>query len=103
MKHANVNTPVVIPNGVNIEEFDAVNVPKDEGFPVLFVGRFEWTKGIDVLIDAVARIRDTNTGFLESKGMKFRMVGYGYSETEYRARIHDLGLDAHFDFLGRKT
>lgn len=103
MRHPNVNAPVVIPNGVNVEEFDAVDVPKDEGFPVLFVGRFEWTKGIDVLIDAVALIRDASPGFLERKGTKFRMVGYGYSEAEYRARIHDLGLDAHFDFLGRKT
>ena len=75
---------------MNVEEFDALCVPKDAGFPVLFVGRFEWTKGIDVLIDAVARIRDSNPGFLESKKVVFRMVGYGYSETEYRNRIAEL-------------
>lgn len=75
---------------MNVEEFDAVDVPKDAGFPVLFVGRFEWTKGIDVLIDAVTRIRDANPGFLERNGIKFRMVGYGYSETEYRSRIAEL-------------
>lgn len=60
LKYPNRNKNIiVIPNGINPEEFDAIKLlPRDDIFKILFVGRFEWTKGIDVLIEAVRLLRD---------------------------------------------
>ncbi len=101
MRYPNANAPVVIPNGVNVEEFDRVENRSDDRFGILFVGRFEWTKGLDVLIDAVKILRDEDEDFLRRSKVEFRLVGYGYSEAEYRKKVSLEGLDEYFHFLGR--
>lgn len=101
LRYPNANLPVVIPNGVNVEEFDRVENCPDDRFGILFVGRFEWTKGLDVLIDAVKILRDNDEALLRRLKIEFRLVGYGYSEAEYRQKIAYGGLDEYFRFLGR--
>ena len=99
LKYSNVNRPVVIPNGVRVGDFDRVQAERDRGFSVLFVGRFEWTKGIDILIESVRLLRDSDVGTLRKRGVVFRLAGYGYSEAEYRKMIVTHGLSEFFEFL----
>jgi glycosyltransferase involved in cell wall biosynthesis len=58
LRYKNINRDyVVIPNGVNVGEFDAVNVRKNEDFTILFVGKTAPIKGLTYLNRAVKRVR----------------------------------------------
>ncbi len=57
-----------------------------------FVGRFVPPKGIEYLVDAV--------NLLRGKKIKVLMVGSGPLEKEIKERIHSLGLEDKFVFLG---
>jgi glycosyltransferase involved in cell wall biosynthesis len=81
---------VVIPNGVDIKLF---NKRKDgsvlDGDPkILYVGSLSWTKGIDILIRAVARVRS------DLPGMRLHLVGptTSFSE-EIRLLIRKEGVE----------
>lgn len=97
LRYPNVNkNVVVIPNWVNREEFEKVKTEKRRDvFKILFVGRLEWTKGIDILIEAIRKI-DKN--ILDKKKVEFHIVWYGYQENEYKELIrkYDLWKYIHF-------
>jgi len=58
LKLPNVNKNItVIPNGVDVAKFDAVSVPKDDKFKILFVGRLTAQKGLTYLIEAINIIK----------------------------------------------
>lgn len=58
LKHPNVNKDItVIPNGVNVAEFDAVTVDKNEAPTLIWVGRNDPMKGIKVLKQAILKVR----------------------------------------------
>jgi D-inositol-3-phosphate glycosyltransferase len=85
----------VIPCGVNLERFQpqdrataraALDLPQDNGV-VLFVGRLEPLKGLEILIDAVAELEDTTP----------ELVIVGGDE---RARTYIDALRAHAEMLG---
>jgi len=40
-------------------------------FKILFVGRLEWTKGIDILIEAINKI---DKSILDKKGVEFHII-----------------------------
>jgi len=58
LKHKNVNQDItVIPNGVNIAEFNAVKVKKNDIPTIIWVGRKDKVKGIDILKKAILKVR----------------------------------------------
>ena len=95
---------LVMPNGVDLprgrlapEEIRAVTGGFDppDGVPCfLFVGRLMWYKGIRIILDALASLRD--------QGQPFRMVflGGGVDEPDIRKYTEELGLTDRCLFPG---
>jgi glycosyltransferase involved in cell wall biosynthesis len=88
--------PLFIPNGVAIEEFPEWQPPA-HGARLLFVGRLEAVKNVDVLLTAVAEAR--------ARGCEAALdiVGSGQLYAELRQRATDLGLKEHVQFVGQRT
>jgi glycogen synthase len=92
----------VIPNAVDVEAFHANAEPDAElrrslgldGKTVLgFAGSFYGYEGIDMLLDAVARMADPSIGVL--------LLGGGPQEEALRQRVADLGIADRIVFTGR--
>jgi glycosyltransferase involved in cell wall biosynthesis len=91
---------IVIPFGVQLERFRLLTPEQRElaehlkqtvaGPRVLFVGRFVYYKGVDVLVDAMARCTGT-----------LILVGDGPLEAALRARASALGIESRLMFAGR--
>jgi phosphatidylinositol alpha-mannosyltransferase len=83
---------LLTPNGVDVERFAGAE-PADLGLgqKVLFVGRLEKRKGLEVLIQSMTRLRDLDARLI--------VVGSGHEERAARSLASSLGVDA--DFLGR--
>ena len=78
-----VRRGIVIPNGVDPRVFSPAP-RRDDGPPiVLFVGRFDDQKGIDVLLEAWRRMDGE---------AELRLAGAGWKEAEYRDLASRLGL-----------
>lgn len=57
-KYPNINSNIhIIPNGVDVAEFDAIEVAKNPNPTIIWVGKNDPSKGIDVLRQAIAKIR----------------------------------------------
>ena len=58
LRYKNINRDcAVIPNGVNVGEFDAVSVRKNKDFTILFVGKTAPVKGLTYMNRALQRVR----------------------------------------------
>lgn len=58
LKYPNINNTIhIIPNGVDVHEFDAVTVDKYPDPTIIWVGKNDPSKGITVLRQAIAKIR----------------------------------------------
>jgi glycogen synthase len=75
--------------------FRIPSIKKDRD--IFFVGRIVSDKGIDVLVDAVAKLRD--------RGLRpsLTVAGSGPEEPVIRRRVNDLRLDELVTFSGRVT
>jgi glycosyltransferase involved in cell wall biosynthesis len=90
----------VIPLGIDLEHYRAPDAVREAlvervraiapGPHILFVGRFVYYKGIDVLIDAMTRCPGT-----------LLLVGDGPLEGELRMQVATLGLQDRVRFIGR--
>ncbi|NJE49567.1 glycosyltransferase family 4 protein [Thermococcus sp. 9N3] len=101
LKYYNVNNPVYIPNGVDIEKFDRTNVQKGKMFKILFVGRIHPQKGLRCLVKAVNKIKnefDYNLGVIAIVGGDTKWTN---EEKIVRTLIKKLGLEKYFIFRGR--
>jgi glycosyltransferase involved in cell wall biosynthesis len=87
--------PLFIPNGVAAEEFPAWHPPAD-GARLLFVGRLEAVKNVDVLLAAVAEAR------ARGSAASLDIVGSGRLDAVLRKRAADLGIEEHVQFLGQR-
>ena len=89
----------VIPFGISINDYDNA-----ERFPILteklndknnvkilFVGRLVYYKGIDVLIEAMAK----------TNGAELFVIGGGELDETLKARVKELGIEEKIHFLGR--
>ncbi|MBQ6313969.1 MAG: glycosyltransferase [Mogibacterium sp.] len=95
---------IVMPNGVDLprekvsdELVDEVTAGYDlpHDVPVfLFIGRLMWYKGLRIILDALARLRDQDTDF------RMVFVGGGGDESEVRAYTSELGLGSKVFFTG---
>ncbi len=61
---------------------------------IVSVGRLRAKKGLDVLIDACARLRD------QSREFACEIVGYGPEHDRLQAQIEDLGLEGQVRLVG---
>lgn len=64
---------------------------------IVTIARLTHQKGIDVLIDCVARLKDTHPGW------RFVVAGDGFQEAELKALAEARGVLSHLTFLGRTS
>lgn len=80
---------VLTPNGVDTERFaEAKSMPRGTRRRVLFLGRIERRKGLEVLIQAMARVRDLDAELV--------VAGSGPEERAARSLARQLQVDATF-------
>lgn len=92
----------VQPMGVDAAHFWGASplAGADEGLPggyLLYVGRLQEVKGVDVLLDAFAHIRERHPA------LGLLVIGYGERERELRERASSLGLGAAVRFAGARS
>ncbi|MCO5101256.1 MAG: glycosyltransferase family 4 protein [Burkholderiaceae bacterium] len=82
---------VWIPNGVELDDFGEVaQLPRGRSRPVLmYLGAHGQANGLDVLIEAIARIRDDN-----ALKLTLRMIGDGPAKASLVSLAAARGLDA---------
>lgn len=100
LKHKNRNKNIIIiPNGVNLQDFQGILSQRWENiFKILFVWRYEWTKGIDILIDAIHLL---GVDFIEKMKIEVHLIGYWYQENEYIQRVKKYKLEKYIFFRGK--
>jgi len=85
----------LIPVGVNMNDFKHVptRIPKKNKV-LLFMGRFDRIKGVDLLIKAFSLLSDTE--------IVLCLAGIDYGcESEIRDMVIDIGLDSRVKYLGQ--
>jgi glycosyltransferase involved in cell wall biosynthesis len=89
----------VIPNGVDIDHFTPPDSP-GERYPdpsLLYLGRLKRYKRIDLVLRAMARLRERGVF------CRFRIAGKGDHRAKLEALVGRLGLADRVDFLGFVT
>ncbi len=84
---------VVIPRGVDLERFAAMQQPEDDPLRVLCVGRLVASKAHEVAIHAVARAQ------VEGADVRLSIVGEGPAQLDLERLITSLGLGGRIDLL----
>ena len=97
------NKIVVIPNGINIEEFnipyskedcrEKLNLPLTKNL-ILFVGVLTPRKGPDILVKAMPEI------IKENPDTELVFVGHGWMKEKLEMLSRKLGIDKHVKFTG---
>ncbi|HYD15893.1 MAG TPA: glycosyltransferase family 4 protein, partial [Hyphomicrobium sp.] len=82
----------VIPNGLRPEDF-VQQPPKPDAANFLFIGELRTLKGVDILLEALARLVVTHP-------VRAVIVGGGPDAGEFKAQSKALGLDLHVTFPG---
>lgn len=87
------NTAIVeIPNLIDSTDVNADSTNTDEKY-ILYLGRIDEKKGIDLLINAYARIKP--------KGVRLKIAGeFNAYKTQLEGLVKSLQLEDHVDFLG---
>ena len=100
--YPNINKNIsIIPNGVDIQKFDSVtDSAKTDFLKIIFVGRLDWVKGIETLIDAVKILKDKHYSLIKEKDVQFHLVGYGFNVNHYQKTVTNLGLNNLILFRG---
>ncbi len=98
LEYKNVNKPIYIPNGVDIEKFDEIKVSKSEDiFKILFVGRLHPQKGLKYLIEAAKTLfknKYININY------RFIIIGDGEEKSILKELVKRYGLEDIFIFKG---
>jgi glycosyltransferase involved in cell wall biosynthesis len=85
-----------IPNGVDVARFAQARAQERRiDGRILFVGRLEWMKGVDTLIEAFRMLAN------EFPGTELRIVGDGSQRSELEARAGNLLSSGRITFTGR--
>jgi len=84
-------------HGIDAEQFRPGNAESGAVPVLLSVGRLREKKGLDVLVDACARLRDAGRDF------ECRIIGYGPEEERLREQIDGAGLSDRVHLLGKLT
>lgn len=86
---------LVVRNGLHPQEFWPVVADRDAA-DLLFVGELRWLKGVDVLIEALALLREGG------RACRTLVVGAGPDEQTFRALTASRGLEDCVNFLGAR-
>jgi glycosyltransferase involved in cell wall biosynthesis len=78
-------------------EFYAPREHEGPGTHLVFVGRLAAAKGLPILLDALARLKD------RQPPVRLTLVGAGAERTDIEARVRAQGLDDHVHFAGYQT
>lgn len=93
--HQKIGTPRglvrIAHNGVSPQEFEPV-VARPDATDLVFLGELRHLKGIDVLIDAIARLRT------EGRSVTATLVGSGPDRDMFHAQVDALGLGDLINF-----
>lgn len=92
--HKNIE---IVPNSISCTEIDSCNIKRQncDKF-ILFVGRLHSKKGIDLLIKAFSKLKDT--------GIRLRIAGpFNEYKKELDKLVKSLGIESRVDFLGMVT
>lgn len=102
LQYKNINTDIkVIWNGINIQDFKGILPKKSTGiFKIIFVWRLEWTKWVDILIQATNLL---GSGVLEENKIEIHLIWYWYDEEKYRELVGKYKLEKYVFFRGRIT
>lgn len=102
LEYKNINKNIiVIWNGVNLSSFDQTKKQGESNvYKILFVGRLEWTKWIDILIEAVKLL---DREILEKNGVEFHLIWYWYQESDYKNLVRIYNLDKYIFFRWKIT
>lgn len=96
LKIKNINKNITfIPNGVAINKFEEIDIAKDKRFKIIWVGRFDKIKNIDLLIKAVKK--------LENNNITVHLIGYGNEENNIKKLVNKLNLNHIIKFKGKLT
>lgn len=83
----------IVHNGVTRAEFEPV-APQAGASDIVFIGELRMLKGVDVLIDAIAQLRD------RGRVVTATLVGDGAEGDTFRAQVAHLKLDDAIRFRG---
>lgn len=102
LDYKNKNEVICIPNGVDIEKFDRAHekyapAKDNDKFKILFVGRLDKIKGIDVLLKSLRQIKKD----LIERNAEISLVGYGYDENELKNISRNFSLENLVHFKGK--
>jgi len=87
-----------IPNGVDLQRFAVQPWPQVDGseaLRLLFVGRLDRQKGLDLLLDALGMVK-------RPVGFKLRVIGVGPELARLRYQARTAGLDSMVEFCGHQ-
>jgi len=84
----------VIRNGVAVRIDPCCGPVEKTRHTVLFVGRLEYEKGVQTIIEAAPRVID------QLPHTRFLVAGHGTYEDDLRKQVATLGLSHSFEFLG---
>lgn len=86
----------IIPNGIDCDRFKPLAHPKSvsDGLTLLYVGRLIPLKRIDIVIQAVAQLRD------QAKQVTFHIIGSGEQQRELQHLVTHLKLEDYVKFGG---
>ncbi|MFH1443857.1 MAG: glycosyltransferase family 4 protein [Candidatus Peregrinibacteria bacterium] len=92
---------ILIPNGIDVPaiEHACTEMKKIPG-RILFVGRLEPMKGVDVLLRALARLLEMRKSSNGGPDIHLRIVGRGSEEKALKQLASDLKLTEHVAFVG---
>lgn len=85
-----------LPNGVNIRSFHPVNI-QNERHNIVFVGRLVIEKGVPLLIQAIAKLKD------DFPDIELNIIGDGYGRDDLLKMTKEFGVEDCVRFLGRKN
>ncbi len=102
LKAKNVNDPVlVVPYGVDVEPFDAIEVEKHpKQFNVLYVGRLDLAKGLDVLLKAIQKVIESNAFIQSHRDFQLHLAGTGPDRQMLEDLGERLGISKYLRFHG---
>ena len=97
LNYPNVNCVYVIPNGITKPDFRMFKKPHPSKFTLLWVGRFDTVKGLDILIQAFSIFSNKN------RSARLLLVGEGPERKRLEALVKNLSLQKLVQFLGEKS
>jgi len=89
-----VRNAIVIPNGIDIQEYSNVASVKCDNFQVIFIGRLVFYKNLDTLIKSFKKVVE------KVPKAKLVIVGDGSMKRAWQALVGDLGLSEKVVFAG---